>query len=642
LKKCLLLLIAIVLLYNPLALIAPVVPQTGNDGRAHLARIMCFPKCILWGDVDPYYYFGQAYMLYYGTLFYIIASPFYYLSLHLGLSKAFAAVEAYKVASLIVDLMVACYIAKLARLRGSKLLYSLLALLFPTILYARMMGAYPFLLSATLSLLGALELEEGRRRGWLSLSLSILAHPYGVLSDLVVILWLRRVDWMGLLLLLPPLLPLVHGFLVLGYKSPPLVEMGPIALLYSVALLWYVKRFKESKELKLAKYFIWLSILLSIVNTLVLFNLLPSGLAKVLAWRFAFINSTILVLGLAFKELKPLNIRKILLWSVALFFLFQVSLVYEGLPHYSGLKRTITQIDVADDYASPVAWAHAYSYTSATGPFHQGDPVFLNLTMFLEWMGGNYQIPKVLKNLALISGAGTADVVGPCKPMERYLLYPVVKVTILHHCLKKVSTPSMVFKVNPIGMGLKGRLALRATNLIRIYGDARIVLTKDLKPLICKNCTVSLCYRGCDFQLYKYLNMMPDPHKIVSGFEVMNYKPPRELIDFAGKLAKEIEKYVKPLYEPIPYKLSGNVLMFNATQGWYLVMASKVLVHKVIGADRVASTVEGLLLVEVNEPREVKVIYGFPDRPYVYLATLLLYLTLIPLLFREYSAERRS
>ncbi len=609
-KKTFVLLLLIILIYNPIALISPVVPQTGNDGRAHLARIMCFPQCLLQGDVDPYYYFGEAYMLYYGPLFFVITSPVYHMLSPL-LGKAFAAVEAYKFGVIVVDFLLSLVVLRMT----NSLLLSITSLFIPPLLFARMMGAYPYMLSASLALHAALDLKRKRRRAWYLLSLAILAHPYGVINDFIVLLWSKRISLSGILLLIPPLLPLVHGFLSLGYESPPLVELGPLAAIYAYYLL------RKSERGELEWYFSLVAFLFGTTNTLVLLGLFPPSLSKVLAWRFFFPNATLLVFA---KRINIIGMKSKIAIIIILLFVSQFSLLYEKIPDLSNLiGRTIVSNEIAFDYSTPVAWAHAYGYTSASGGFHQGDPLFLNLTIYYEWMAGLWKDEHVLKNLALISGAGLVDVKGSCIQASRYLLFPLIQVTIFEHCIERVSQSSMVFKVNPIGIDMKN--ALHIVNFLRIYGDGRLVFVRDNKPALCNNCTLN---RMCKLNPSRI--DFPNAKDIVSPMMAMMINVNKDAVRYAIQIAKCIERKINVTYESWPYDLEGNVLKFYAQRGWYLVMASKVLVKNVYGA-KSYETVEGLLLLKVDKPGIVWIEYGVEGRRDIYELMLLLYTLFLPL-----------
>ncbi|AEM38980.1 hypothetical protein Pyrfu_1113 [Pyrolobus fumarii 1A] len=661
------LLLLTVLLYNPVLLVAPLVPQTGNDGRAHLARIMCFPWCILWGDVDPRFYFGEAYMLYYGVLFYALVAPIYLAASGLT-GAAYAATLAYKTGVVIVDALLAYAVYRLGKLRGLPgLITAILVLMLPPVLYTRLMGAYPFILSTALTLHAVADAMEGRLvRPWLLLSLAILAHPYGVLNALLAIVWLYacgyRLHPLGLLLLAPPLIPLVHGVIALGSRSPPLVELGPVAVVYAVFLL---TRRSRSQLDTLSILYELIGLAAGLINTLVLVGAAAPEMARLIAWRFVFVNATVLrYAGRAWSlETRIPRGARLGVLVALLVLLHQSLLLYEPIPDYAALRgeRVIATLDISFDYSTPVAWPHAYTYTSATGGFHQGDPLFTNITVYYEWIRSLVEDPRTARNVALIAGAGLIDTPSLAGyPAElcmeaRRLLLPPFEVTLARHCIYRVGDSSLVYRVYPLVLDVHGASPLDVARLVRLYGDARIVLVSHQLPTatltICDHpgCNVTICVSSpCpqgSIDLREALRVLPRGEEMVSPLAASMTRMNPVLPEAGRALAEAVERLEEPLYEPIPSRLEGDKLVFEAARpGWYLVLAARVLVENVKGpVDVVTSSVEGLLLLHVSRPGVVVVDYGVPGRLWAYTAMLVAYpVTLLAFYSSISSFSRRT
>jgi hypothetical protein len=441
-----------------------------GDIRAHIFRTLEFVPGLLGGDYTSIQYHGYAFLAGYGIGFY---------SLTFAISSALRPlVASFQAATIACNLMwvltpfiLALAVIMLAdelgatkysHLRLMQGLFGAVILLFPGVVQTSLLGADPYLLSFSFSIVAlayGLRSKNGHRAllGLLIFSaLSIYVESFGYLLVGMVFLGLlatRRpvlrvipalaaitaFSWVQLLQVSGFMAPYIETHLLVMINFLPF--FGMIAILvcaYSYAVFLLRDRLDEKNQ----AIYVIVSITLVVAAVAIArallgwdFGILDSVIDGILPWRLLFVNIPVLLLASVYawgSRLAPrFSMQKVMIViSVVListpFLLGAYPVVFSPMPSASSYqqlngKQILVIGDALSIPYSPVAYSAAFNYSTVSGPFSQGDPSFYALTVYYEWSSSLTSNKVSVENLMRLTGAD--ELINSSGPLETNCTY---------------------------------------------------------------------------------------------------------------------------------------------------------------------------------------------------------------------------
>lgn len=425
-----------------------------GDVRAHIFRTLEFIPGLLGGDYTPIQYHGYAFLAGYGVGFYVFTSAISS-ACALFVAGFEAATIACNVMWVITPLILALAAIKLADglgMAGSdhsqlmKLGLGATVLLFPGVVKTNFLGADPYILSFSFSML-ALECglrprqDQGALLSLLAFSaLSIYMEDFGYFfigAVFLVLLAMRR----PVLRIIPFLVGVtafswVQLLEVSRYMAPyieevPLFTVGFLPLLgilalvvcaYSCLVFLFRRRIDEGHK-AICVIVAATTAVAALASVRASFGwdlgIMNSLVDSFLPWRLLFVNIPVLILVSAYawssgktrfrSSRKAVAVVSIFMISLPIF-LGAYPIAFGPMPSasnyesYTG-RRLLVAGSALTSPSSPVDYSPAFGYSTVSGPFSQGDPSFFALTAYYEWSDSLICNNVVAENLMHLTGA---------------------------------------------------------------------------------------------------------------------------------------------------------------------------------------------------------------------------------------------